>query len=89
MIKSSKIYSLASKLSNLSVILILLVATTFNSCADKSIREQTVKDVMGETVTTLYKTMSGPQLDSLTDGQVIALFNHQEKKRTGNQALDV
>ena len=60
--------------------LILVVLTTFNSCADKNIREQTVKDVMDETVTKLYKTMSENQLDSLTNDQVMALFNNEEKK---------
>ena len=66
--------------SNLLVILTLSVVTTFNSCADKSIGEQTVKDVMDETVTKLYKTMSEKQLDSLTNDQVMALFNNQEKE---------
>jgi hypothetical protein len=62
------------------VILILFVATTFNSCAGKSNHEQTVKDVMDQTVTKLYKTMSEKQLDSLTNDQVMALFNDQEKE---------
>ena len=58
----------------------MIVVTTFNSCADKNIREQTVKDVMDQTVTKLYKTMSENQLDSLTNDQVMALLNDQEKK---------
>src|SRR4051812_36763553 len=66
--------------SDLLVILTLIVATTFNSCVDKSIREQTVKDVMDQTVTKLYKTMSEKELDSLTNDQVMALFSDQEKK---------
>ena len=65
--------------SNLLGMLTLIVVTTFNSCADQNIREQTVKNVMDETVTKLYKTMSENQLDSLTNDQVIALFNDQEK----------
>jgi len=66
--------------SDLLVILTLIVATTFNSCVDKSIREQTVKEVMDQTVTKLYKTMSEKELDSLTNDQVMALFSDQEKK---------
>jgi hypothetical protein len=65
--------------SNLLGMLTLIIATTFNSCADRIIGEQTVKDVMDQTVTKLYKTMSEKQLDSLTNDQVMALFNDQEK----------
>ena len=67
--------------SDLLVILTLIIATTFNSCVDKSIREQTVKDVMDQTVTKLYKTMSEKELDSLTNDQVMALFSDQEKNQ--------
>ncbi|HEX5154683.1 MAG TPA: metallophosphoesterase family protein [Parafilimonas sp.] len=70
---------MTSKFSNLLATLTLIVVTTFNSCADKSTGEQIVKDVMDQTVTKLYKTMSEQQLDSLTDGQVMALFNEEEK----------
>src|SRR4029078_1694443 len=35
---------------------------------------------MDEMVTQLYKTMSEKQLDSLTNDQVMALFNNEEKK---------
>ncbi len=69
----------SNKFSNLIIIIILFVATTFNSCADKSTGEQTVKGVMDHTVTTLYKTMSEKQLDSLTNDQVMGLFNDDEK----------
>ena len=68
------------KSSNLLAILTLFIATAFNSCADKSDQEQTVKEVMDQTVTKLYKTMSEKQLDSLTDNQVMALFTDKEKK---------
>jgi hypothetical protein len=68
-----------NQFSNLLIILTLFVAITFNSCADKSTREQTVKDVMDHTVTTLYKTMSEKQLDSLNNDQVMGLFNDDEK----------
>lgn len=63
-----------------SIILILFAATTFNSCADKRTSEQTVKDVMDQAVTKLYKTRSEKQLDSLTNDQIMALFNDQEKQ---------
>ncbi|MGN6212648.1 fibronectin type III domain-containing protein [Parafilimonas sp.] len=71
---------MASKFSKLLNILILFVVITFNSCADKNTGEQTVKDVMDETVTKLYKTMTEKQLDSLTNDQVMALFNDNEKE---------
>lgn len=62
-----------------SIVLIVYMATTFNSCADKSIREETVKDVMDQAVTRLYRTMSEQQLDSLTNDQVMVLLNDSEK----------
>ncbi len=62
-----------------SIVLIVYMATTFNSCADKSIREGTVKDVMDQAVTRLYRTMSEQQLDSLTNDQVMVLLNDSEK----------
>ncbi|HZW71746.1 MAG TPA: hypothetical protein VFF57_12780, partial [Hanamia sp.] len=68
------------KFSNLLAILTLFIATAFNSCVDKNNQEQTVKEVMDQTVTKLYKTMSEKQLDSLTDNQVMALFTDKEKK---------
>ena len=70
----------ARKFLNLSVILTFFVATVFNSCSNKSNQEQTVKEVMDHTVTRLYKTMNEKQLDSLSNDQVMALFNEQEKK---------
>src|SRR6185312_14123916 len=68
------------KFSNLLATLTLFIATAFNSCVDKSNQEQTVKEVMDQTVTKLYKTMSEKQLDSLTNDQVMALFTDKEKK---------
>ncbi len=67
------------KFLNLLVILTLLVATIFSSCVNKSNNGETVKDVMDRTVTRLYKTMNDKQLDSLSNDQVMALFNEQEK----------
>lgn len=67
------------KFSNLLFLFTLLTSITFNSCADKSIHEQTVKDVMDKTVTLLYKTMNEKQLDSLTNEQAMGLFDEQEK----------
>ena len=63
-----------------SIILILFVATTFNSCADKHTPELTVKDVMDHAVTKLYKTSSEKQLESLTNDQIMNLFDDQEKQ---------
>src|SRR5678815_5798908 len=81
----------AYKFSNPLITLTLLVATTLSSCADKSIGEQTVKDVMDQTVTKLYKTMSEKQLDSLTNDQVMALFNDEGKNAlaTKHRMFDV
>jgi hypothetical protein len=68
------------RFSNLLIIFTLILATPFNSCVDKNIREQTVKEVMDKTVTHLYKTMSEKQLTSLTNEQVMDLFTDQEKQ---------
>ncbi len=50
------------------------------SCNKPQEKEQTVKDVMDNTITRLYKTMDEKQLTSLTDDQVMALFTDQEKQ---------
>ncbi|HXS58940.1 MAG TPA: metallophosphoesterase family protein [Hanamia sp.] len=68
------------KFLNVSTIITLFVAAVFNSCGSKSNQEETVKDVMDHTVTRLYETMSEKQLDSLSNDQVMRLFNEQEKK---------
>ena len=68
------------KLSNLFFLLTLFITATFNSCADKEIPTQTVKEVMDHMVTHLYKTKGEKQLASLTNDQVMALFNKQEKE---------
>ena len=68
------------KFSNLFFLFTLLVSTIFNSCADESIPKQTVKEMMDQAVTHLYKTKSEQQLASLTNDQVMLLFNKQEKQ---------
>lgn len=60
--------------------LTFFVATIFNSCTNKSNQEQTVKEVIDQTVAHQYKTISEKQLDSLTNDQVMALFNDRGKK---------
>ena len=69
----------AINFSNLLFILTFFVAITFNSFADQSNQEQTVKEVVDHTVIGLYKTVSEKQLDSLTNDQVLVLFNDKEK----------
>ncbi|MCO5237795.1 MAG: metallophosphoesterase family protein [Chitinophagaceae bacterium] len=68
------------KIPHLFLFIVLASLVILNSCADKGIREQMVKEVMDKTVTSLYKTMSEQDLASLNDEQVMQLFNDGEKQ---------
>lgn len=58
----------------------LIAAVNFNACTSEKIPDMMVKEVMDKTVTSLYKTMSESELDSLNNEQVMGLFNDQEKQ---------
>ena len=57
------------------IILILLLTTFFFSCSNNN---RSVKDVIDDTVTQMYKSMSREELNALTNDKVISLFSKDE-----------
>lgn len=58
----------------------LLSAGAFNACTNEKKQNKMVKEVMDETVTSLYKTMNEQELTSLNYEQVMGLVDDQEKE---------
>jgi len=61
----------------------ILAVALFISCTPKKL--PSVKEVMDNTITRLYKTMDYKQLSQLTNEQVMALFSPEEKEALATQ----
>jgi hypothetical protein len=71
------------KTKQYAILIGILVVALFISCAPKEV--PSVKEVMDNTITRLYKTMDYKQLSQLTNEQVMALFSSEEKEALATQ----
>jgi hypothetical protein len=67
-----------SKLSGFAVLFI--IATTLFSCSRTEKSDRSVKEVMDDVITKLYRTKDAKQLVTLDNEQVMALFSNEEKQ---------